>query len=96
MTKKPKKTEIESEDEIALISAEADRLAAENAERRAGLWNAGQVNDFWQAKTHALGLDLIALPSRIWQRLPHLTEGDIQAIAAEIRTLMDDQAHVPN
>jgi hypothetical protein len=58
-----KKTEIESAEEIAAISAEADRLAAENKARRATLWDAGRINDFWAARTHALGLDLIALPS---------------------------------
>jgi phage terminase Nu1 subunit (DNA packaging protein) len=63
--------------ELAKITAEADRLAAENAARRATLWNAQQVNNFWAAKVRLMSSDITELPLRIAKRLPHLSASDV-------------------
>jgi phage terminase Nu1 subunit (DNA packaging protein) len=76
--------------ELAKITAEADRLAAENAARRATLWNAEQVNNFWAAKVRLMSSDITELPLRIAKRLPHLSASDMQAIAEEFIMMIED------
>ena len=93
MAKKPKEIEVESEEEIALISAEADRLHEENKARRATLWNAGQVNDFWSAKVRMMGTDVTEMPIRIARRLPHLPAADLAAIVDEFTQLVEGWEH---
>jgi hypothetical protein len=79
--------------ELAKITAEADRLAAENKARRAELWDAGQVNQFWSAKVLTMGRDVTEMPIRIARRLPHLPAADLQAIVDEFTEMVADWEH---
>jgi phage terminase Nu1 subunit (DNA packaging protein) len=79
--------------ELARITAEADRLAAENKARRATLWNAREVNEFWAEKVRQMGTDVTEMPMRIARRLPHLSHDDLQAIAEEFIQMVEGWEH---
>jgi hypothetical protein len=79
--------------ELAKITAEADRLAAENKARRAELWDASQCNAFWSSKVLMMGRDVTEMPIRIARRLPNLPAEDLAAIVDEFTQMVADWEH---
>jgi hypothetical protein len=52
----------------------------------------------FRARTRQFSIDVGMLPGRIFQRLPHLPDEDMQEIVSLVRDLFDDQveAHGPH
>jgi phage terminase Nu1 subunit (DNA packaging protein) len=87
---RPKPLEAEK---IRLARAQAEKVEIQNATSRGELIPAGDIEREWASIVRDLRATLLALPSRIQQRLPHLSARDIAAIDGEIRHAMTDIAN---
>jgi hypothetical protein len=58
--------------------------------KSAEMWDANQCNEFWAAKVRLMSADITELPLRIAERLPHLSQDDMQAIAEEFIMMIED------
>ena len=81
---------------LALVSTECARLAHAQADlaeikaarQRGSLLEAEAVEREWSDVLRTVRAGMLAVPSRVAQRLPHLTAHDVSEIDAEIRTVL--------
>ena len=77
---------------IELIQAQRDGQELKNAQLRGELVIIEEVERSWSDILRVMRTGLLALPSRVAQRLPHLTRGDKAAIEDEIRAILEELA----
>lgn len=70
----------------------ADQIALRNAELRRDLLPAAEVEDTWMGIVRRIRSQVLAVPNRCHQRLPHLTPADTAAIDREIRDALTEIA----
>ena len=75
---------------LRLVREQADRAALGNAQARGELVPAAAVEAEWASVATALRARLLALPSRVNQRLPHLTAAEVEAIDREVRDALTE------
>ena len=73
--------------------AQAEKLETANAIARRELIPSAEVERAWSAVLRDVRAAMLALPSRIQQRLGHLTSHDITIIDREIRDTLEEIAH---
>lgn len=81
-----------SAERVRLLREQADHAALKNAEKRRELLPAAQVEREWASVLRDVRAAMLALPSRIQQRLGHLTAAEIDAIDREIRDVLAEVA----
>jgi phage terminase Nu1 subunit (DNA packaging protein) len=81
-----------TEQRARLASAQADLAELKAAEKRGELLAAAEVTAAWSAVLRSVRSGLLAVPSRIGARLPHLDAIDIAAIEREIRDALTEIA----
>lgn len=79
-------------EKLRLTREQADKIELQNATARRELIPAAEVEREWTAVLRDIRAALLALPSRIGQRLPHLPPRDIEAIDREIRDVLTELA----
>lgn len=72
---------------------QADGLGRKNALARAELVEAVAVRDEWSAVLRVFRAGMLAVSSRVQQRLGHLTAHDISEIDLEIRAALTEAGH---
>ena len=83
-------------DSLARVTNERARLARAQAElaeqklahQRGSLLECGAVEREWTDVLRTVRAGMLAVPSRVAQRLPHLTPHDVSEIDAEIRAAL--------
>lgn len=88
------------EDEIANLTAERARLAREqadghalkNAIARGELIPAADVSARWEDVARRVRGRMLAVPSRVRARLPHLALADVETVDREVRDALGDIA----
>lgn len=75
---------------LRLTREQADRAALGNAQARGELVPAAAVEAEWASVATALRARLLALPSQVNQRLPHLTAAEVEAIDREVRDALTE------
>jgi terminase small subunit / prophage DNA-packing protein len=73
-----------------LAREQADKIELQNAAARGELLPATDVEASWAATLREIRAGMLALPSRLQQRLDHLTAHDVTAIDREIRDLLTE------
>jgi phage terminase Nu1 subunit (DNA packaging protein) len=73
-----------------LVREQADKIAVQNAAARGELIPAAQVEAEWAAILRDVRAGMLALPSRLQQRLGHLSVHDVAAIDREIRDALTE------
>jgi len=76
-----------------LAAAQADLVALRVARQRGELLNVGEVERKWSGILTGVRSGVLAAPSRIGARLPHLSADDVGMIDAELRAVLTDVAH---
>ena len=78
-------------DEITRIAkAQADALEAKNNELAGSTFTADAVEKQWSDTLRTVRAGMLAVPSRVSGRLPHLTPYDIAEIDAEVREALTE------
>lgn len=72
------------------VSAQAELAELKAAKLRGELLPAAEVEREWASILRTVRAELLALPSRIQQRLGHLTAADVAAIDREIRDVLTE------
>lgn len=72
-----------------LARAQADAQELKNAALRGLLLPAIEVEREWSGTLRSVRSQLLAVPSRVRQRLGHLTSGDVDAIDRELRDALE-------
>jgi phage terminase Nu1 subunit (DNA packaging protein) len=75
-----------------LASAQADLAELKAAEKRGELLPAAEVTAEWSSVLRSVRAGLLAVPSRVGARLPHLTATDVAEIDREIRDALAELA----
>lgn len=75
---------------LRLVSEQADRAELANRATRGELVPAADVEAEWAAIATALRARLLALPSRVHQRLAHLTASEVAQIDREVRDALKE------
>jgi phage terminase Nu1 subunit (DNA packaging protein) len=70
---------------IKLANEQAEKIAVQNAAARRALLPAKAVEAEWSSILREVRAGMLALPSRLQQRLPHLSLHDVATIDREIR-----------
>lgn len=78
-----------------LATEQADKIALANAKARGELVSAVAVEREWSAILRELRSALLAMPTRLQQRAPHLTAHDIRLIDRELRDLLTEMGNAP-
>lgn len=78
---------------VRLAKEQADKLELANAIARREFLPANEVADGWASILRDVRAAFLALPSRLQQRLPHLTAHDVQTVDSEIRDILGELAH---
>lgn len=76
-----------------LIREQADAAAMKNEEARGRLLDAGTVEREWSGVLRTVRAGMLAVPSRVQQRLPHLTKHDVSEIDREVRVVLTEVAN---
>lgn len=76
-----------------LARAQADKAEAQAAAMRGDLVEAAEVEREWSDVLRRVRAGVMAAPSRIRQRLPHLTVDDAAALDAELRDVLTEIAN---
>lgn len=88
-----------SEERARLAKEQADHVALKNAQMRGDLVAKEDVISTWSGILSDVRAGLLAVPSRVQQRISNLTSHDIEAIDSEIRdalrTLGEDGSNDP-
>jgi|SRR3954447_19183076 phage terminase Nu1 subunit (DNA packaging protein) len=71
-----------------LAKEQADALALKNARLRGSMLDAEAVEREWSSILSMVRSGVLAAPSRIGARLPHLTPGDLAGIDRELRAVL--------
>lgn len=82
-------TELDRE-KVRVQRATAEKLELANAESRGEFVAATAVEREWSAVLRDIRAGLLALPSRVQQRLGHLTAHDVATLDREIRDLLTE------
>lgn len=77
---------------VRVATAQADALEMKNATARREMIPAREVEAAWAATLREVRAALLALPSRIQQRLGHLTAHDVSEIDRELRDALAEAA----
>lgn len=75
---------------LALAKANAEKAETANAKARGELIPAGDVEREWSRVLRGVRAAMLALPSRVAQRLGHLTPHDIAAVDREVRDALEE------
>jgi phage terminase Nu1 subunit (DNA packaging protein) len=75
-------------EKIRLAKEQADKTALANAKARGELLPAAEVEREWAAILRDVRAAMLALPSRLQQKLPHLSAHDVAMIDREIRDVL--------
>jgi phage terminase Nu1 subunit (DNA packaging protein) len=81
-----------TEQRARLASAQADLAELRTAEKRGELLDAAEVERAWGGVLRTVRASMLAVPSRIGARLPHLTAADIDEIDREVRDALGEVA----
>ena len=81
-----------TEQRARLAAAQAELAELKAAKLRGTLLDAGEVEAEWSSILRVLRAAMLAVPSRVGQRLPHMTSHDLSEIDAEIRIALSDLA----
>lgn len=73
-----------------LAAAQADLAELKAAEKRGTLLEAAAVEAEWSGVLRTVRAGMLAVPSRVAQRLPHLTAHDVAEIDAEVRAVLSE------
>lgn len=76
-----------------LAREQADAAAMKNRQLRGELVSVAEVERVWKASVRTIRAGILALPTRVQQRLPHLTAFDVAEIDAEARTVLTELSH---
>jgi phage terminase Nu1 subunit (DNA packaging protein) len=71
-----------------LARAQADLAELKAAKQRGLLLDAAAVETEWSGVLRTVRAGMLAVPSRVAQRLPHLTPHDVAEIDAEVRAAL--------
>ena len=71
-----------------LAKAQADAMEMKNARQRGSLLEGEAVEREWADVLRGVRAGMLAVPSRVAQRLPHLTADDVAEIDAEVRAVL--------
>jgi phage terminase Nu1 subunit (DNA packaging protein) len=71
-----------------LARAQADLAELKAAKQRSLLLDAAAVETEWSGVLRTVRAGMLAVPSRVAQRLPHLTPHDVAEIDAEVRAAL--------
>ena len=88
-TGRPVNSDLAAE-KLRLAKEQADKLELGNQAARRELLPASEVEREWSEILRHLRAAILALPSRIGQRVPALTQTDLAAIDGEIRDLLGE------
>ena len=77
---------------LKLVEANAQKVELQNSRITADLIPAAEVGRVWSGALRDIRSAILATPSRIASRLPHLTPHDTAEIAREISTTLADLA----
>lgn len=80
-------------EKLRVTREQADKLALTNAEKRGEMVPAVAVKAAWSETLRDVRAAMLAVPSRILQRLPHLTPQDLDQIDREIRNALSEAAN---
>ena len=72
-----------------LLKEQADAVALKNATLRGEMLDAAAVEATWVGLVRAARAGCLAIPSRVQQRLPHLSKADAAAIDLEVRAVLE-------
>lgn len=75
-----------------LAKEQADERAMRNAVSRGELVRAEDVSREWQDVLRKVRAAILATPSRVRQRSPHLTAHDVEALDGELRRALEEAA----
>jgi phage terminase Nu1 subunit (DNA packaging protein) len=75
-----------------LAKAQADIAEQKAARQRGSLLDAAEVENEWSGVLRTVRAGMLAVPSRVAQRLPHLTPHDIAEIDREVRAALSEIA----
>ena len=75
---------------IRIAKAQADALEAKNNELAGSTFTADAVEKQWSDTLRTVRAGMLAVPSRVSGRLPHLTPYDIAEIDAEVREALTE------
>ena len=73
-----------------LAKAQADHVELKNKRARGELVEASAVEAEWSSILRTVRAGMLAMPSRVQQRLPHLTPHDVGEIDAEVRAVLTE------
>jgi phage terminase Nu1 subunit (DNA packaging protein) len=73
-----------------LAAAQADIAETKAAKLRGSLVDAAEVEAEWGGVLRTVRASMLAVPSRVSQRLPHLTVHDVAEIDAEVREALTE------
>lgn len=79
-----------AENRARLAKEQADAIALKNAAMRGEMVEAAAVERAWSDILRGVRAGMLAVPSRVAQRLPHLTVHDVTEIDAEIRAALTE------
>ncbi len=75
-----------------LAKEQGDAVALKNAALRGELIDANEATARWRATLTTLRSRLLAVPSRILGRLPHLTRQEVEIVDGEVRDALEELA----
>jgi phage terminase Nu1 subunit (DNA packaging protein) len=81
-----------TEQRARLASAQADLAELKAAEKWGELLDAAKVQHKWGGVLRAVRASVLAVPSRVGARLPHLDATDLDAIDREVRAALTEIA----
>jgi phage terminase Nu1 subunit (DNA packaging protein) len=76
-----------------LAKEQADALALKNARLRGSLLDAEAVEREWSSILSMVRSGVLAAPSRIRSRLPHLSPADLAAVEIELQAVLTELGH---
>ena len=91
---KAKRADLEAE-KVRLTKAQADAQELKVQEAQGRLLSSADVERQWSSILRDVRSAVLALPSRVQQRLGHLSAADVSALDLEIRDLLTELAEAP-
>ena len=79
-----------STERARLAKAQADAIEMKNARLRGALLDGEAVEKTWADILRTVRAGMLSVPSRVAQRLPHLTAHDVAEIDQEIRAVLSE------
>lgn len=75
---------------VRVAQAQAEKLERQNAVARAELVSAREVETTWSNVLRDVRAAMLTLPTRLGQRLGHMTPHDLNEVDAEVRRLLEE------